>query len=575
MQRDRLYSLLSAALIAVCVLATRPVLEMGEIDDWAYMFVAKGLALTGHIVYNGGREPMIGVQAYWGALLIRIFGFSFTLLRLSTVPFAAGCGFLLYRLGRSAGLNPSFALFGTATVTLSPLFIPLAATFMTDVPSLFFWLACVYCSLCAARTSSAARAVCWLAAAAAAGIAGGTVRQIVWIVPLLAVPAAAYIRRRERRVVIAAGLLWCGTVAAEALCLRWFLRQPYIAQGGFVSHGPIGWFPEWLKLWKYVVEAVLAGGVACLIFVLPVLTLFLADWRKGLRAPVTLAMGLAIPGACIWALVWRLQQGLFVGDIVTVYGILDREIEAMGLKPEILPPAVCMALALTVTISAAFTLTGLAASGRRGGNWSPGPGDPEDTGRSSLRRFAFVFGPSVALYAVAVLCRVILFDRYLIPLLAFLVIPMLWRYQRTGRGSPSALGWAAVGAFALYGIATTHDFLAAGRARLQAASVLTGAGIPRTHITAGLEYDGWTQVELFGHVYVPGGPEQAPPERKYPVATPFWAWYATPGVTPEYFVTYTRLAGLRDGQFPPIHFRAWLPPFHRAVFTQTADPITE
>ena len=131
-------------LIAACVLGSIPILEMGVNDDWSYAWTARAFATTGHLAYNGWVGAVVGVQAIWAGLLIGVFGFSFTLVRLSTLPFAAGCAMLLYRLSRYAGLDPPFALFGTATVTLSPLFIPLSASFMTDVPGFFFgWRACI------------------------------------------------------------------------------------------------------------------------------------------------------------------------------------------------------------------------------------------------------------------------------------------------------------------------------------------------------------------------------------------------------------------------------------------------
>ena len=125
--KDRLYSIVCALLVAASVLGTIPVLEMGVNDDWSYTYIARGLAASGHFVYTGWANTMIGVQAWWAALFIKLFGFSFTLVRLSTLPLAVGCALLLYRLSREAGLNPSFALFGALSITLSPVFIPMAA----------------------------------------------------------------------------------------------------------------------------------------------------------------------------------------------------------------------------------------------------------------------------------------------------------------------------------------------------------------------------------------------------------------------------------------------------------------
>src|ERR1700733_360906 len=103
--KDRLYPILCAILVVGSVIAAVPILEMGIDDDWSYVWVARGLAATGHFTYNGWIAAIIGIQAAWAALLIRWFGFSFTLVHLSTLPFAAGCAALLFHLGRRAGLN--------------------------------------------------------------------------------------------------------------------------------------------------------------------------------------------------------------------------------------------------------------------------------------------------------------------------------------------------------------------------------------------------------------------------------------------------------------------------------------
>ena len=562
MQTDRLYSIGCAILVAACVLATVPVLEMGVIDDWRFAYSARELARCGHLAYVARQDPMLGVQAIWAAGLIRLFGFSFTLLRLSTLPFAAGCALLMYRLGRCAGLNRPFALFGTLSVTLSPLFIPLAASFMTDIPATFFWLACVYCAMRALGAANALQAGGWLAAAAAAGVAGGTVRQVVWVVPLLALPAAAWIRRGERRVAITALLLWCASGIGAALCLGWFVRQPHAARDLLLHRLP----------WRAAAVYALWVGLAGLLFILPTLVIHLADWRKRLRAPLSLAAGLLLPAAGLAVLHWRLKKELLLGDIVTQNGILWPQTMEIGVKPEILPAPVRGVLAALVVVGAGFTAAAL-FEGWRWPRWTSlasafRPAAPDAESSFWLMRLS---APACFVYTLAILYRGP-FDRYLIPLLPFLVSPLLWRYQRRVRSAPPALGWMVAGGFALYGIATTHDFLAARRASLEAASAMTAAGIPRTSITAGLEYDGWTELEHSGDVGAFGQTDAGPflPGRQYPEATPGWVWDGMPSIDPVYFVTYSRLPGLRDAPFPTIRYHAWLPPFERQVLTQFA-----
>ncbi len=574
MRTDRLYSVIGALLVAACVLGAVPVLEMGVNDDWSYTYIARELASSGHLIYTGWAVPMIGLQAWWAALLIKLFGFSFTLVRLSTLPFAVGCALLLYRLARYAGLNPSFALFGALVVALSPLFIPLAASFMTDIPAFFFWLACVYCGTRAVQANSALRASGWIAATAAVGVGGGTVRQLVWGAPLLLLPCVAWIRRKDRALVAATALLWCVAALAIAMCLHWYQAQPYARPETYSG----GLFPS-LDLLREAAEALLELGVTCLLLILPILSIHLAGWRNSLRAPLALALGLLISGALWGAVLWVFDGDLLLGNIITANGILYPGTEAMGFKPEILarPVRGLLALALfgSAGVSAAVLLESLR---RRLKGPTPAASFPAQAGVPPARLFAFLYVPLSIIYALAILYRDLndgaLFDRYVIPLLPALVVPLLWHYQKI-RQAPPALGWVAIGLFALYGVATTHDYLAAGRARLQAASSLTSAGIPRTRITAGLEYDGWTELEQSGHVNderirIPPRAYRPQQGRRYAVSPPYWFWDETPSIEPRYFVLYSPLPGLLDSPFPPARYTTWLPPFHRQVFTQMA-----
>src|SRR3954447_21976857 len=144
MKTDRQNLALCALLVLVSIAATVPVLEMGLNDDWSYTYIARDLAATGRLHYYGWASAMVGFQAWFAALVIRAFGFSFTAVRLTTAVFAVGCSTLLFTIGRLIGLNRSFATLATLSVVLSPLFIPLASSFMTDVPALFFVLLCFY-----------------------------------------------------------------------------------------------------------------------------------------------------------------------------------------------------------------------------------------------------------------------------------------------------------------------------------------------------------------------------------------------------------------------------------------------
>ena len=75
---------------------TNPIAESPFNDDWSYAHTVKILQETGKLTYNGWAAASVIAQAYWGLLWVKMFGFSYTVLRLSTLPLAAGAISLCY-----------------------------------------------------------------------------------------------------------------------------------------------------------------------------------------------------------------------------------------------------------------------------------------------------------------------------------------------------------------------------------------------------------------------------------------------------------------------------------------------
>ena len=92
---------------------------MGICDDGPYILMARTLAATGHIVYNGWATPMLGWQLYLAAAFIKLFGYSFTTVRISTVLVAMALAFLLQRTFVRAGITERNATLGTLALRLS------------------------------------------------------------------------------------------------------------------------------------------------------------------------------------------------------------------------------------------------------------------------------------------------------------------------------------------------------------------------------------------------------------------------------------------------------------------------
>jgi 4-amino-4-deoxy-L-arabinose transferase-like glycosyltransferase len=154
--------ILCVLLVAVCAMAIYPVVDGPWSDDFSYIKTALDFERTGKVLYNGWATAMLGWLIPWGALFIKLFGFSFTILRVSLFPIAAATIYLLHQILRRFGIDPQNADFGTLAIGLSPLFLLMATNYMTDVPGLLVILVCIY--MCqravAARTDN--RALLWL-----------------------------------------------------------------------------------------------------------------------------------------------------------------------------------------------------------------------------------------------------------------------------------------------------------------------------------------------------------------------------------------------------------------------------
>ncbi len=183
--------------------------------------------------------------------------------------------------------------------------------------------------------------------------------------------------------------------------------------------------------------------------------------------------------------------------------------------------------------------------------------------------FAAIWLPSLVIRSVGTPA----YDRYLIAFLPLVAIPLLRFRQVRGNGRVSRWSWALLALFAIYGVLTSHDSFAIHRARLASAEALVKAGIPRTEIMAGFEFDGWTQLETAGYV---NNWQMENPIGLYrqlkctdpPRVVQQWFLYLMSSVQPRYFVGISRSPGLVDAANPPVEYTTWFPPARREVVTQ-------
>ncbi len=571
--------LLCVLVTLLAILVAWPFAEGGYIDDFSYIHMAKSLAETGRFAYNGWPTAMLGIQVWWGAAWIWLFGFSFTLVRLSVWPLALGAVALVYLIARRASLSPADSLFAALLTGLSTLFLPLAPTFMTDIPGFFFLLACLYGFTRAADAAEDSRArsshvvpwwaLAWLAIGTLFGVLGGTIRQPVWFAPIACAAVLCLWRfgglnRSDRRVFRLASLL-CGVIGMVALVVgtRWFSQQPYAIPTKLPTLEAVAHF----GLASIAREAVTVA-TECALKVLPAM-LFCLPWivehvSTGLRtrwgritAGVT---ALAMAGVLAGTLTQSLEGplGLLAGSWrPTGHALHDAGVGLIR----------CGVLGVTVAVAVAATVaTGRARSLPAAARRLP---------PAVILPLAYLVPYGASLLLVSQTTDGI-FPRYYLPFLPALTCGLLscTRSLPTAHSGAAAdrrsmLGWLLVAFFALRGIAILHDEFADTRTRLDAIALLQQKGVPRERITSKWVVDGWEQVERAGfindpRIQVPVDAYRADVPYDYPDPK-FRKNFPT--LRPDFMVVDEReITPGASGGFPRFTFTAWWrPPYLRTI----------
>ncbi len=520
-------------------------------DDWTWSFTVLRLWQTGRLLYNGWSSPSVISQAYWGLLWVKAFGFSFNVLRVSTVPFAAGSVALTYALGRRAGLSGGMARFAALTLGLSPVFLPLAATFMTDVPGLCLLLLSLYAVVRGLAAPGRGPAVGWLAAGAVMAVIGGSTRQVVWIVPLVLLPYVAWLRRRDRAVAVGCVVGWAAVLVAIVATQRWFDRQPFS-----IPDPPLA---NYVRYTLAHPAGVAAGGLAVgLTVALLTLPAALGAVR---RAPVSRHVVAAVLFASLVGLlaVTHLPRAPWMRNILTPSGVLGG-IELPGERPMVLAGPVRRGLALTVLVPASLLLASALLRAAR----------PRLAWRAAV---AFAFRPDPTQAPVAALLLTlaslvalemtrcvfgVAFDRHLLPMIPLSTLPLLWHLQRQGRGRMPAFSWISLAVFAAYGIASTQEVASLQRARVAAQARLAAAGVPPTEVGGDFEHQSWTELQVHGHIN--DVRIRNPPGAYDPTQSP------TPGLRLRYVLESAPTAVAVPSRFGTVPYLSFLPPFHRTVY---------
>ncbi len=562
---SRLPAIACALSLLVCLALVRPWLDMGTNDDPSYTRTAQLLAQTGHIVYNGWSAPILGWQLFLAAAFIKLFGFSFTVVRLSILPVAMAAAFLTQRSMVRAGLTEWNATLATLTLVLSPLFVPLMFSYMTDIPGYFVIVLCFYGCLRALQARTDARTCAWVLFAAISSGVGGTCRQIAWLGFIVMVPSVLWLIRK-RRVVLLIGA--CAVLLAAGIAFSataWYNRQPYAIPERLLHGGMTGSIGD-------LVRSLAAEFFDVPLFLLAVLLAFLPQIRSIERRGrmVLIACCALSLGILVFTLTrpdplfWLMPSG---HNYVTSHGVTDGSF-IRGERPVLLSERVRIVLTV-ISLFAASCFAAVLSSRRISSEKPPQAG-------ITAYQLAVLSIPFVLVYIALLLPRAMLdmiFDRYLIPLLflALLGIARFYQNRVAGQLPRFCVVWMALGA--AYSVAATHDAFAMLRARLAAAKQIEAAGVPDRNIDGGWEFNIWVQIRDTGHLEPHAGEasKQTTPSSPSPCHPQLWrrALYTRP----IFAVSFTRNDCLGPTDFPPVAYDEWLGPHRVNIYVVKVNPI--
>ena len=523
---------------------------MGICDDGPYILIAQKLAVTGHVVYNGWETAMLGWQLYLAAGFIKLFGFSFTTVRMSTLLVAMALAFVLQRTMVRVNISERNATIGTLALVLSPLYLMLSATFMSDITGLFAITVCLYGCLRALQSSTARATIGWLCFAVFTNALFGTARQIAWLGILVMVPSTLWLLRgqRERRVLSAGAAVALAGALFIFGCMHWFKQQPYTLPEHIIPNT----FPV-----SHVLSELFNTYLGVPFLLLPIMALFVPEIRKS-HPRVIAALFLGYLFAAVHP---RHTHDVFLleptnGDWVSVYGI-HVGLGMQGIKPLFLHKGARILL----TIVSFGGLMGLIASLLRTRRTASAT---DASGGVSWRMLAVLLVPFTAAYALLLVPRATdwLFDRYMLGLLGIALIFLVRYYQERIQSRLPLAGIVLVGIMAIYGVAVTHNMFTFYRARVVLAAEVRAAGIPDTSIDNGWEYNFLVDLQHGNSI---NDPRIAVPAHNF-ISTPqppagschLWEYDETTHIHPLYGVSFDPNECYGPAAFAPVTYSRWL-----------------
>jgi hypothetical protein len=446
-------------------------------DDWCYGKSVKTLYEDGYLkLYNWGEMTLIG-HVFWGYFFTEIFGFSFTVLRFSTLVMGFATILGIYELCKLANVPRWMTLFGTVLCIANPIFLSLSFSFMTDVPSYCLIIWAFYFFVKGIKTEAwqpiwwAIFFCCWVY----------IIRQLAWVLPVTWLITVLIVKKRTLQNLLKA-------ITPLIVLILFMLIFSYIMETNDLFQD------RYNSKLKLLIENIKNINIQFIISVF--LYFFISMAYLGfLLAPIYLfyCSRYKFKGNRIWIIIWT----VLVTGILIRYGKILPSLHNIWIDFGVGPTTL-------VDHSGNFTI-------------GPSPRAPKLFWQiitvigvfSSvvllfrLKELVFSVVKKKVISPIAVLsfvfCVIYLspfllvgvYDRYLLPLFPVTIVFLGAGIQKIPQKTHQYLSIAFLGLLLLFSVCATHDYLSWNRVRWVALNELTDSGVSKNHINGGVEFVTW------------------------------------------------------------------------------------
>ncbi|HAT03547.1 MAG TPA: hypothetical protein DCS29_02095 [Candidatus Magasanikbacteria bacterium] len=454
------YSLIIIILFLGQFLFISPIGEFALNDDWVHTEIMKHWVDSGEFRMSTYAGPTFYVPILYGAALTKIFGFSFSILRISTLILALGTlltfNFLLYKLNHKPHINLLIVL----ALWFNPIFYNLSFTFMTDIPALFLFVVSLYFYSIAFTEKKPLY------------ILGGSLFSIIGFYTrqtniLLMVAAGIYSLTQLKNIPLKHSLWSFGIPSILWLIIYIFLDNNNLLPQGSSYHTVAS--SEMLKhiLWWIWYSLIYLGFFSipfAMGYAFKRTKSHFKNWKLLLTIFTTVIIAIVIRQMLK-------TQFPYVMNIITQYGLGGVEYTLNGILKSIFSSKIWGIITLTCAASGGWLLYIM------GKNKQP---------NQKIQGLFYVFG---FIYLIPILIFQS-FDRYYLPL--FIIMGIIIAQYLTFKKISALVAIAILIGFAFFSINQTAFYLNWNKTRWKLANnILYETRIEPYHIDAGYEWNGW------------------------------------------------------------------------------------